>query len=41
MEDFEDFEGYVNKIECWGMRSGIVKVIPPSNGQSVHSIDAA
>ncbi|KAF8493735.1 JmjC domain, hydroxylase-domain-containing protein [Russula emetica] len=29
MEDFEDFEGYINKIECWGMRSGIVKVIPP------------
>jgi hypothetical protein len=29
MEDFEDFEGYINKIECWGNRSGIVKVIPP------------
>ena len=29
MEEFEDFEGFVNKIECWGMRSGIVKVIPP------------
>ena len=29
MEEFQDFEGYVNKIECWGMRSGIVKVIPP------------
>jgi hypothetical protein len=29
MEEFEDFEGYVNKIECWGSRSGIVKVIPP------------
>jgi hypothetical protein len=29
MEEFEDFEGYMNKIECWGMRSGIVKVIPP------------
>ncbi|EPQ53152.1 JmjC-domain-containing protein [Gloeophyllum trabeum ATCC 11539] len=29
MEDFEDFEAYMNKIECWGRRSGIVKVIPP------------
>lgn len=29
MEEFQDFEGYMNKIECWGMRSGIVKVIPP------------
>ncbi|KAH8981101.1 JmjC domain, hydroxylase-domain-containing protein [Lactarius hatsudake] len=29
MEEFEDFEGYMNKIEGWGMRSGIVKVIPP------------
>ncbi|KAF8648878.1 hypothetical protein AX16_006153 [Volvariella volvacea WC 439] len=29
MEEFEDFEGYMSKIECWGARSGIVKVIPP------------
>ncbi|KAG5653888.1 hypothetical protein H0H81_009711 [Sphagnurus paluster] len=29
MEEFEDFEGYVSKIECWGERSGIVKIIPP------------
>jgi hypothetical protein len=29
MEEFRDFEGYMNKVECWGMRSGIVKVIPP------------
>lgn len=29
MEEFQDFEGFMNKIECWGMRSGIVKVIPP------------
>lgn len=29
IEEFEDFEGYMNKIEGWGMRSGIVKVIPP------------
>jgi jmjN domain len=30
MDEFEDFEGYVTKIECWGTRSGIVKVIPPA-----------
>ncbi|KAF8639027.1 hypothetical protein AX17_001779 [Amanita inopinata Kibby_2008] len=29
MEEFEDFEQYMTKIECWGTRSGIVKVIPP------------
>ena len=29
MEEFQDFEAYMNKIEAWGMRSGIVKVIPP------------
>jgi len=30
MEEFQDFEGYMNSIEVWGMRSGIVKVIPPA-----------
>lgn len=29
MEEFRDFEEYMNRVECWGMRSGIVKVIPP------------
>ncbi|KDR66167.1 hypothetical protein GALMADRAFT_259628 [Galerina marginata CBS 339.88] len=29
MEEFQDFEGYMNKVECWGNRSGIVKIIPP------------
>ncbi|KAF9221048.1 JmjC-domain-containing protein [Gyrodon lividus] len=29
MEEFADFEQYMSKIECWGLRSGIVKVIPP------------
>ena len=29
MEEFEDFEGYMTKVEPWGMRSGIVKIIPP------------
>lgn len=36
IEDFNDFEGYMNKIECWGMRSGIVKIIPPKE----WSVDA-
>ena len=35
MEEFEDFEGYMNKVEVWGMRGGIVKVIPLSNGESI------
>lgn len=29
MQEFQDFEEYMNKIERWGLRSGIVKVIPP------------
>jgi len=29
MREFADFEAYVTQIECWGLRSGIVKVIPP------------
>jgi jmjN domain len=29
MEEFKDFEGYMNRVECWGSKSGIVKVIPP------------
>ncbi|KAF5378159.1 hypothetical protein D9615_007617 [Tricholomella constricta] len=29
MEEFQDFEGYVSKLECWGSKSGIVKIIPP------------
>jgi hypothetical protein len=29
MAEFHDFEAYVTKIECWGIRSGIVKIIPP------------
>lgn len=27
--EFADFEGYMNRVEPWGMRSGIVKIIPP------------
>lgn len=29
MDEFADFELYMSRIECWGTRSGIVKVIPP------------
>ncbi len=29
MEQFQDFEGYMNKVELWGRKSGIVKIIPP------------
>jgi hypothetical protein len=29
MEEFQDFEEYVTRVEGWGMRSGIVKIIPP------------
>jgi hypothetical protein len=29
MEEFRDFEGYMKSVETWGMRSGIVKIVPP------------
>ncbi|KAJ6589191.1 JmjC domain, hydroxylase-domain-containing protein [Mycena capillaripes] len=29
MHEFADFEGYMNRVEAWGRRSGIVKVVPP------------
>lgn len=29
MDEFADFEGYMERIAPWGHRSGIVKVIPP------------
>jgi hypothetical protein len=29
MEQFRDFESYMTSVECWGMKSGIIKVIPP------------
>jgi len=29
MDEFRDFEAYMTKVECWGSRSGIIKVIPP------------
>jgi hypothetical protein len=35
-EEFQDFEGYMKRIECWGQRSGIVKVIPPKQWYVCH-----
>jgi hypothetical protein len=29
LEEFQDFEAYMNKVECWGFKSGVVKIIPP------------
>lgn len=29
MDEFKDFEEYMKKVECWGERSGIIKIIPP------------
>ncbi|KAG8701435.1 hypothetical protein FRC08_004080 [Ceratobasidium sp. 394] len=29
LDEFSDFEAYMERIEVWGRRSGIVKVIPP------------
>ncbi|KDQ19956.1 hypothetical protein BOTBODRAFT_125491 [Botryobasidium botryosum FD-172 SS1] len=29
MEEFQDFESYVERVDVWGRKSGIVKIIPP------------
>lgn len=29
MEQFRDFQWFIEKIDKYGMKSGIVKVIPP------------
>jgi hypothetical protein len=29
MNQFRDFQTFINRIDKYGMRSGIVKVIPP------------
>ncbi|KAK0200413.1 jumonji superfamily protein [Desarmillaria ectypa] len=29
IDEFRDFEDYMKKVECWGERSGIIKIIPP------------
>ncbi|CAE6447318.1 unnamed protein product [Rhizoctonia solani] len=36
LHDFADFERYMERIEPWGRRSGIVKVIPPKEWQVHH-----
>ena len=38
MEEFQDFERYMERIECWGNRSGIVKVIPPKEWCVVYAV---
>lgn len=30
MDEFADFEAYMTKVDVWGRRSGIVKIIPPA-----------
>ncbi|KAJ8456252.1 hypothetical protein ONZ45_g18791 [Pleurotus djamor] len=34
MEEFKDFEGYMTRVEAWGARSGIIKIIPPQEWTS-------
>lgn len=29
MDQFRDFQSFIHKIDHYGMKSGIVKVIPP------------
>jgi hypothetical protein len=29
INDFDDFEGFMEKVESWGVKSGIVKIVPP------------
>ncbi|CAE6368541.1 unnamed protein product [Rhizoctonia solani] len=38
LHDFSDFERYMESIEPWGRRSGIVKVIPPKEWQRLASV---
>lgn len=38
MEQFQDFEAYMNRVEPWGMRSGIVKIIPPKEWLVASSV---
>jgi hypothetical protein len=39
--EFQDFEAYMNRVECWGTRSGIVKVIPPKEWSVIFSLTVA
>jgi hypothetical protein len=38
--EFQDFEKYMNSIEPWGTRSGIVKVIPPKQWSALFVLHA-
>ncbi|PWN34488.1 JmjC-domain-containing protein [Meira miltonrushii] len=39
-EEFKDFYSYCSRIDAWGMRSGIVKIIPPKEWTgSLPSLD--
>lgn len=29
MDQFKDFQSFINKVEKYGMQSGIIKVVPP------------
>ncbi|PHH89275.1 hypothetical protein CDD83_6361 [Cordyceps sp. RAO-2017] len=29
MHQFKDFQRFMNKVDCYGMKSGIIKIIPP------------
>jgi len=37
LEEFSDFEKYMTRVEVWGRKSGIVKVIPPQEWCVRHS----
>ncbi|PLB43635.1 histone demethylase [Aspergillus steynii IBT 23096] len=42
MSQFRDFQYFINKVESYGMRSGIIKVIPPKEwSESLPPLDEA
>ncbi|PYH88953.1 jumonji family transcription factor [Aspergillus ellipticus CBS 707.79] len=42
MDQFRDFQSFINKVEGYGMRSGIIKVIPPKEWtESLPPLDEA
>ncbi|KAE8144233.1 hypothetical protein BDV25DRAFT_104771 [Aspergillus avenaceus] len=42
MEQFRDFQSFINKVERYGMKSGIIKVIPPKEWRdSLPALDEA
>ena len=38
MDQFRSFKKYVEKIDKYGMKAGIVKVVPPPEWYVLHSI---